>query len=71
MEACMEHALDDTVRALKTYMHNQIAQATLVLSGTSLNDAAPLGGAPGTHTAVNEAGARRSPQLPSSIDLGL
>lgn len=78
-EQAIEAALDDSVKALKTYVHNQISQATLVLSGSSMGNAA-LGAPPGVapsdhahegHPAPPLAGLRSSPLLKPSVDLGM
>ena len=79
-EQAIEAALDDSVKALKTYVHNQISQATLVLSGSSMGNAAlgaPPGVVPGSHHAHEShpepplAGLRSSPLLKPSVDLGM
>lgn len=72
-EQAIEAALDDSVKALKTYVHNQISQATLVLSGTGMGDAAhaaPPGAAlGGVHPP--QGGLRSSPLLKPSVDIGM
>lgn len=50
-EQAIEAALDDSVKALKTYVHNQISQATLVLSGSGMGNAG-IGGPPGAASSV-------------------
>ena len=71
IETSVEQSLDDTARALKIYIHNQIAQATLVLSGNSIGEGAPAAAPPpGGHGGLPDV--RTTPTLRGShVDLGL
>lgn len=73
MEGSMETALDDSVRALKTYIHNQISQATLVLSGAAMGEAIPGAGPKSAGKGGGGGAVRSSPMLPSGVkvDMGL
>ena len=71
IETSVEQSLDDTARALKIYIHNQIAQATLVLSGNSIGEGAPAAAPPpGGNGGLPDV--RTTPTLRgSNVDLGL